>query len=50
MTYICIECKAEAEYDFIVKHRIKCTKCVEKRSNIWIKKRPLEKTKTVLAR
>jgi len=49
MTYICIECGAEVDYDYLVKHRLKCTKCREKRSNIWIKKRQML-PKTVIAR
>jgi len=51
MTYICIECGAEFEYDHLVKHRLKCTKCREKRSNIWVKKRMTHMNpKTVKAR
>lgn len=51
MTYICIECGAEVDYDYLVKHRLKCTKCKEKRSNIWIKKRQTSmQPKTVTAR
>ena len=49
MTYMCIECGAEVDYDYLVKHRLKCTKCKEKRSNIWIKKREMQ-PKTVIAR
>lgn len=37
--YICLECGNEEEYDQIVENKLKCTKCKEKRSNIWIKKR-----------
>lgn len=40
MTYICFECGTEVEYDYLVEHKLKCTKCKEKRSNIWVKKRP----------
>ena len=40
MTYVCINCGAEVDYDYIVKHKLKCTKCREKRSNIWVKRRP----------
>lgn len=50
MGYICIECGAEFEYDEIIKHKLKCISCKEKRSNIWIKKRPTEIKKTVIAR
>ena len=49
MAYICIECGAEVEYDYLIKHRLKCTKCKEKRSNIWIKRR-LPQAKTIISR
>jgi len=49
MSYVCISCGAEAGYDHLVKHKLKCTKCREKRSNIWVKKRP-PVSKTVIAR
>ncbi len=50
MTYICIECGAEFDYEHLKKHRLKCTKCREKRSNIWVKKRMTEmQPKTVKA-
>lgn len=48
--YICMECGAEVDYDYLVKNKLKCTHCKEKRSNIWVKKRPTEMTKTVYAR
>jgi len=50
MTYECIECGAELEYDKIVEDNMMCTKCKVKRSNIWIKKRPKGLIKTVIAR
>jgi len=50
MTYVCMECGAEVDYDELVKNKLKCTKCTEKRSNIWFKKRPKEITKTLPAR
>lgn len=50
MTYICMECGTEVEYDYLVKHKLKCTKCTEKRSNIWVKKRSDKIPKTVIAR
>jgi len=50
MTYKCIECGAEFDYEHIVKHRLKCTKCKEKRSNIWVKKKPEGRIKIVFAR
>ncbi len=40
MTYACRECGAEVEYEYLQSHKLKCTKCKERRSNIWIKKRP----------
>lgn len=50
MTYVCMECKSEVEYSYLMKHKLKCSKCKEKRSNIWIKKRPANITKTIIAR
>ena len=50
MTYTCIECGAEFEYEHLLKNKLKCTKCKEKRSNIWVKKRPENTSKTILAR
>ena len=50
MTYVCIECRAEFQYDDIVKNKMKCRSCREKRSNIWIKKRPESVLKEVYAR
>lgn len=49
MTYVCFECGTDAEYDDLIKHKLKCPMCKEKRSNIWVKKRP-QITKTVIAR
>lgn len=50
MSYICIECGAEFDYKEIFKHKLKCISCKEKRSNIWIKKRPLVSQKVVITR
>ncbi|MEA3255858.1 MAG: DNA-directed RNA polymerase subunit P [Candidatus Altiarchaeota archaeon] len=50
MTYICMECGNEVEYDYLLLHKLKCTKCRIKRSNIWVKKRPEGMTKVVLAK
>lgn len=50
MSYACHECGAEADYEYIVDHKLKCTKCTEKRSNIWFKTRPDNVTKEVHAR
>ncbi len=50
MTYVCIECGAEYEYEELARNKMKCNSCTEKRSNIWIKKRPENITKTVIAR
>jgi DNA-directed RNA polymerase subunit RPC12/RpoP len=50
MTYKCIGCGAEVEYDTIVEDSMMCTKCTVKRSNIWIKKRPKGVMNTVIAR
>lgn len=50
MTYVCIECGAEFEYEDILKHKLKCVSCKEKRSNIWVKKRPTTSVKNVIAR
>ena len=50
MTYQCIECGAEFDYKHLVKNKLKCNACKEKRSNIWVKKRPDNVTKTILAR
>ena len=49
MSYVCIECGDEVDHDYLKKNKLKCTKCKEKRSNIWVKKRP-PMSKTVLAR
>jgi len=49
MSYVCIECGHEVDYDYLLKNKLKCTKCREKRSNIWVKKRP-PISKTVMAR
>ena len=38
MTYVCMECGNAVEYEYLVQHKLKCTKCREKRSNIWVKK------------
>jgi len=37
MTYKCIECGAEFEYKDLLRSKLKCTSCKQKRSNIWIK-------------
>lgn len=37
MTYVCMECGNSVEYEYLVQHKLKCTKCKEKRSNIWVK-------------
>jgi len=50
MTYVCIECGAKFEYEELKKSKMKCQSCSEKRSNIWIKKRPENITKVVIAR
>jgi len=49
MSYVCMECGSEFEYDHLLKNKLKCTKCKEKRSNIWVKKRP-PIMKTIIAR
>jgi len=49
MSYVCIECGHEVDYEYLVKNKLKCTKCKEKRSNIWVKKRP-PISKDVIAR
>lgn len=49
MTYVCIECGNDVEYEYLVQHKLKCTKCREKRSNIWVKKNK-GTPRTVLAR
>lgn len=38
MTYVCMECGNEVDYEQIIQHKLKCTKCRERRSNIWVKK------------
>jgi DNA-directed RNA polymerase subunit RPC12/RpoP len=50
MTYVCIECGAEYQYEDLLRSKMKCNSCTEKRSNIWIKKRPDTMTKTIIAR
>jgi len=50
MSYKCIGCGSEFEYKQILKNKLKCTKCKEKRSNIWVKERSSNTTKTVFAR
>lgn len=50
MSYRCIECGSEFEYKQILKNKLKCTKCKETRSNIWVKQRSKNLSKTVLAR
>lgn len=47
--YTCMECGSEVSYEDLVAHKLKCTKCSEKRSNIWFKKRS-PSSKTLLAR
>lgn len=49
MTYVCIECGNEVDYDYLTQNKLKCTKCTEKRSNIWVKKRP-PISKNIIAR
>ncbi|MFH1722736.1 MAG: DNA-directed RNA polymerase subunit P [Candidatus Altiarchaeota archaeon] len=49
MTYICMECGCEVSYEELIGHKIKCTKCSEKRSNIWMKKR-IPSSKIIYAR
>lgn len=49
MSYICMECGHEVDYDYLKTNKLKCTKCREKRSNIWVKKRP-PTSKIVIAR
>ena len=50
MTYVCIECGQESEYRDLLRSKLKCTKCREKRSNIWVKKRSENIIKEVIAR
>jgi DNA-directed RNA polymerase subunit RPC12/RpoP len=50
MTYVCIECGAEYQYEDLLRSKMKCNSCTEKRSNIWVKKRPTELTKKIIAR
>ena len=50
MTYLCIECGAEFEYQELLASKMKCNSCSEKRSNIWVKKRPENISKVVIAR
>lgn len=50
MAYKCIECGAEFEYKPLLRSKLKCTSCREKRSNVWIKKRPDDLVKEVYAR
>ncbi|MBD3260904.1 MAG: hypothetical protein GF334_04380 [Candidatus Altiarchaeales archaeon] len=50
MTYACIECGKETEYKDLLRSKLKCTKCSEKRSNIWVKKRSEAQIKQVIAR
>ncbi|HEX54717.1 MAG: DNA-directed RNA polymerase subunit P [Candidatus Altiarchaeales archaeon] len=49
MTYVCIECGAEVDYEYLLEHKLKCTYCKKRRSNIWVKKRP-PIAKKILAR
>lgn len=49
MSYTCMECGEIFEYEHLLANKLKCTKCKEKRSNIWYKSRP-PITKTVIAR
>ncbi|VVB54648.1 Uncharacterised protein [uncultured archaeon] len=50
MSYVCIECGSEFEYADVVKNRLQCVACREKRSNIWYKRRPQSLPKMILAR
>ena len=50
MTYICTECGNQMEYEDVMKNNMKCRRCTEKRSNVWIKKRSTEIKRVVLAR
>jgi DNA-directed RNA polymerase subunit RPC12/RpoP len=50
MVYKCIECGAEVEYKDLLRSKLKCTSCTEKRSNIWIKARSDNIVKEVYAR
>lgn len=50
MSYVCIECGTEFDYEQILKNKMKCSSCREKRSNIWINKRPEGIVKEVYAR
>jgi DNA-directed RNA polymerase subunit RPC12/RpoP len=50
MTYVCMECGAEVEYDELLGNKLQCTKCREKRSNIWMKRRSDKILKTIKAR
>lgn len=47
---ICSKCSSTKIEHGLIANKLKCTKCREKRSNIWIKKRPEGMTKTILAR
>ncbi len=50
MTYVCIECGTEFEYEELLKNKMKCNACSIKRNNIWIKKRKDSMLKTIIAR
>lgn len=40
MVYVCLRCGAEVTSESLRSQRMKCVKCKERGSNIWIKKRP----------
>jgi DNA-directed RNA polymerase subunit RPC12/RpoP len=50
MTYVCIECGTEFDYEDLLKNKMKCNACSVKRNNIWIKKRKDSMLKTIIAR
>ncbi|MFH0860445.1 MAG: hypothetical protein V1921_04540 [Candidatus Altiarchaeota archaeon] len=50
MSYVCMECGSEEDYAKILSNKLKCSKCKEKRSNIWVKKRPTNVVKSIIAR
>lgn len=50
MVYVCIECGTEFEYTELLRNKMKCNACSVKRNNIWVKQRPEDNPKTVIAR
>ncbi len=50
MTFVCIECGTEFEYQELMRNKLKCNRCQVKRNNIWIKQRPDTIAKSVIAR